>query len=287
MASQALETVIGLSFFLGVVAISASALVETWARILRRRSRRLRKSLDNLMEQWGTDLDLAALEITAAYQAEVGSLTHSGWLGWITDKLRLTPRPSYLERETVARAVLEKLDHTAPGKGMLKSLDVDRMRAEILSSYDAAMAQASDAYKRWTTPVLFIASLGLCAIANLSVLTVGERLWDDNLAREAVIEDLQNGEDPAPITLTDSTECRNDSAQPAADVVAVPTGVPVGWRCDPREYWDALDDGERGLLVGGWLITAFLSMVGGQSWFDLAGRLIKLRPASAPLKAKA
>ena len=242
--SQALETIVGLAFFLGIVALTASGLTETISRVLKRRARLLRTTIEGLLEtveQAGP----TAFRESPAYRAAQAGLPKT--------VLRGDREPDYLDASTFVAGVRQ----TGGGLG-----------ADVLHrSYESAVQQARYTYKRWATLVLFLVSLSLCAVGNLSLIALADGLWNDDAARAALVTDVINGTDPAPIPLDYTPGGCGDKDE--ADGV-LPASLSAGWHCSPLDQVDSV--GAGALLVVGWLLTALLPSPGAQFWFDTACR---------------
>jgi hypothetical protein len=275
--SQALEVAIGASFFMSVVAMTASGLVESLSRLIRRRANMLVATINRLLS--GAAHQPGKVQRLRDLKADMTSDF------WKTDAAKAakaaTPallregKPNYLRVDTF----LDALDE----RGRITESETE---AVWRHRFEEATSQASDSYKRWATLSLFLVSLALCAVGNLSVVAVANALWHQDDDRTAFVADIANGNEPTPIAVSYTTnDCRKDAAETAAGTTPAPfpEKVVLGWRCSPFDQ--VTDWGDRARLLLGWILTALLSLLGAQFWFDTVGRLVNLRPGSAPSRA--
>jgi hypothetical protein len=248
--SQALETAVGLSFFLGLVAITASGIVETISRATKKRAVALDRAVQALLDErapavTGSGSPYVRFKESPAYRDAQAGIAKT--------ILRREQLPNYLSTPTFldgATTALGTVDERALSRG-----------------FDEAMAQLSDTYKRWATTTLLLVSLALCCAANLNAVRVGRTLWQEEAVRTAAVA----GYDTCKQKSTGSEECRDAVTELRSD-------LPVGWTTTlPHPF-----TGDPGTVLSrllGYLLTALLSLLGAQFWFDTAGRLVNLRPS--------
>ena len=147
--------------------------------------------------------------------------------------------------------------------------DVARFRASVERSFDEVMDRASGWYKRRVQVILFVIAVVLAAVINADSFAIGQRLWKDEALRTAVV--AKAGQ---------TANCPNAATpvqRAAACVDEVKNiGLPLGWSGAPSGW------GIPGKIIG-LLITAFALTLGAPFWFDLLGKVARLRgsgPAS-------
>ena len=158
--------------------------------------------------------------------------------------------------------------------------DRDKFRATIERSFDDVMDRASGWYKRRVQLILFVLALGLVCVINADSAALAQRLWKDDALRAAVVSQankvVQAG--GAECAQTGGTETRADAAAKCVDQVNE-FGLPLGWSHDTSPhnfFWDGLGK------VLGLLVTAFALTLGAPFWFDLLGKVSRLRGSGPP-----
>jgi len=156
--------------------------------------------------------------------------------------------------------------------------DRDRFRAAIERSFDDVMDRASGWYKRRVQLILFVLALGLVCLINADSAALAQRLWKDDALRAAVVSQANK------VVQTGSAECaqtadtRADAAAQCVDQVNQ-FGLPLGWSHDTSPhnfFWEGLGK------VLGLLVTAFALTLGAPFWFDLLGKVSRLRGSGPP-----
>jgi hypothetical protein len=181
-----------------------------------------------------------------------------------------SPRPNEIVRGLLRDALAE-----AHG-------DRDRFRATIERSFDDVMDRASGWYKRRVQLILFVLALTLVCVMNADSFALAQRLWKDDALRAAVVSQantvVQAGS--ADCAKTSADETRADAAAKCVEAVNE-FGLPLGWShaTSPHKlFWDGLGK------VLGLLVTTFALTLGAPFWFDLLGKVARLRGTGAPAK---
>lgn len=234
-----------------------------------------------------------------------------GRLGWLRRRLpRYRDFPSYLAPETFALAFL---DAVAPPEGvrgknliaraeefvaglgaaepvrtvLLTALeqaegDVERFRRQIEDWFDNTMARVSGWYRRKVQIALCVIATIVTLAFNADALQIGRALWNDGALRASVVAQAQNAvqENRAPSDLNQTRSGSDALATQVADVEALQ--LPIGWsfqQGDPR--WFDSFGGLLGKLAG--LLTTIVALtLGAPFWFDLLGRVARLRTTGRP-----
>ena len=268
--SPMLGVVIGLVFFYVTLSLVCSSIQEIVAGAFGLRARNLRRGIVNLI---GNEYALALYD-----HPLVKGLRKPGRL------------PSYLEPETFATALIEvvaqdkggkpafelsakelretiaRISPYNPTRGLLLSLvdaadsRVGKLKRRIGECFDAAMERAAGWYKRQVTWFLLAVATVVTLAVNADTIRIAEQLWRDAALRGAVA---------------------------AAAEAAVAAGDPG--RLDERAELDTFplgypDDfpgiaGITGRMIVGWLLTIAAISLGAPFWFDLLGRIARLRAA--------
>lgn len=187
----------------------------------------------------------------------------------------LRARLADFPHERLRRVVLAALDASGG--------DLPATRARLEGWYDAAMERVAGRYRRRTQVILF--GLGLLVAAGLNVdpLAIGQRLYRDDLLRQAVAAQAAT---LRPGDLKDAPVARL-----SADLAAF--GLPVGWTPPPqpvacaagRSCIAGLNALALAGMVLGWLITAIAATLGAPFWFDLLNRFAAIRSTTKPAEA--
>ncbi len=191
--------------------------------------------------------------------------------------------------------------------------DATELRREVETWFDDTMDRVSGWYKRRSQAILLGVGLLIAAAANLSAVSVGERLWNDSSLRAVVTAEatqaVQSATTTTTATTTEPTTTRRTeaAAAPTSSVPASATtvattpasvaasvvgplqradqeyrtihqlGLPAGWGDDNRPHgatWFA--------AIFGWVITAFAVSLGAPFWFDVLNKAVNLRGAGPP-----
>jgi hypothetical protein len=186
--------------------------------------------------------------------------------------------------EKASRDMLEKMRHGAtavpgPTGVALRTLaddaagDLNRFRANIERWFDDTMTQVSGWYKRKVNVSLWVIAAVVTLAFNADALQVGRSLWQDDAVRASVVASAQR-----------QVERDDMSAETVAAGVSnvKELGVPLGWsleQADPRWPDDVL--GFVGKFFG-LLVTIVALSMGSPFWFDLLGRVSRVRGSVRP-----
>jgi hypothetical protein len=277
--SQALETAVGLALLFFLLSSLASALVEGLSRLMRKRSKDLEATIGQMLGDARNPVgdQRRALEMfqgTAVYSSIEAASRQGAWF------LRNRAKPAYLSARSFADALTELGALTAPTglPGLDKRVEaltaetgarVIEVKAGLESWFDETMSRLGEAYKRWSTGILFFIALAVAVLGNVSTIHVAQSLWRQPVLREAAVNAA-------------STSPPGDSLRTIENMASL--GLPVGW----TGAGDWASAAWLGPHVAGWLITALLLMLGAPFWFDTLSKLVSLRSTGArpPLASK-
>ena len=288
----ALDVALGLIFVYLVLSLVCSALNETISSIFSWRAAFLREGVANLLdpENHGNGQELTKkLYAHPILNALIRPVGRKG-------KLRY---PAYLPARVFASALLD-FDATgakrsvedainavpsAPARKALMTLwldangDAAEFRRAVESWYDDAMERVSGWYRRRVHLVTWVLAIAVAAVLNADTVRIADHLWKDDTVRAAIVARAE----------------RPPSSTTEPPVAAVATNVdrleqlqlPIGWSVEqqPEDGWDWFLTGWRKAF--GLLLTAAALTLGAPFWFDLLGKVARVRSAGArPAKAE-
>ncbi|MEM6932710.1 MAG: hypothetical protein AAF526_03905 [Pseudomonadota bacterium] len=178
-------------------------------------------------------------------------------------------------------------------------------QAEVEAWYDRCMERLSGTFRRSARTRLFIAGFVLAAALNADMLRIASSLWEHRLAlgpaverieeiQEEVAEKAREAGTTVDLFLMDpdNEEFRRSIAGVfSSDGPLTMVGLPIGWAleqfdcekdtCTATEIVDAALEIENWSIVPliGWVLTALAILPGTNFWFDVLGKLLKIRGA--------
>jgi hypothetical protein len=291
VSSQALDVAIGLVFVFFLLSIVCSAVQELVATVLNWRAAFLETALRRLLgddERAALNVEtFAAHPLIRQKKPEQKALRRSTELGL----------PSYLAPGTFAVALIDTLapprdprdppreDLLAAARSGIAELpegdlqrslmalvdsagnDIARFRESLESWFDNTMARVSGWYKRRTQWVLLVIALVVTLALNADSLQISKALWRDDVLRAAVTQRAAAAEQ--------SSGGKSDPVQTVESVKEL--NIPIGWSFqsgDPRK-----PVGTAGWIgkVMGLLLTTLALSLGAPFWFDLLGKVSRVR----------
>ncbi len=258
--SHVLEVAIGMTFCYAAISLTTSSIKEAIATTLKWRSKSLLSGIQALLN----DKDFTGLAKDIYNHALVNPLSN----GQATDVESLSKKPSYIEPDNFAQALIDSL-RSAPGNFAQMKLDIEKItdpqiknlllnfyiksdnkienfHQQVSTWFDDSMDRLSGAYKRKSQWVCFIIAAVIAVSLNIDSLYLFKTLW----------------EHPG-----DITQLNLQSTATASVVLTELQKLPIGWNGRQLDFY---------MLVG-WLITASTSLFGAPFWFDAMQNLINLR----------
>ncbi len=303
--SAALDVALGLIFVYVVLSLVCSAIVETISSVFAWRADFLKKGLHNLLEDGNApDLmdqvfghPLVSGLIRPASEpglARVPGLRR--FLAWT----RRERYPSYLPSRAVVSALLtldadaraaeaagsleDAIGRIPPGRVQeaLRTLladaaartseagdRVEAFRKAAETWYDDSMARVSGWYRRRIQLVLWVVALLLALLLNADTLNLARVFWTDDAVRTAVVAQAEQAARETEQADVGETVAGLDLPLGWSFAEGDPQGLPADWK------------GWLGKVIGLFLTGAALSL-GAPFWFDLLGKVARLRSAGAP-----
>jgi hypothetical protein len=319
-ALPAVDVAFGLLFLFFLLSLICSTVNEIIAGILAWRSRFLEDGLRSMFSGSKATADADKLLDELAQHPLISGKVDtpgSGERGGLRRRLAKQRRfPSYLNDKTFAltfldtvappvagsddnvlvraRRYAETLDEDSPVRRALLAFldqarnDVNRFRRSVETWFDLTMDRVSGWYKRQTQIALAVIAAVVTLLFNADALQVGRSLWNDDAVRAAVVAQAQESVDEGTAT-PDVGNGVSESAETLSDQVADVRGLelPLGWSTDPKDprWFDSLG-GAIGKAFG-LLVTMLALTLGAPFWFDLLGRVARLRTTGKPERAGA
>ncbi len=264
------DVTFGLVFIYLILSLVCSAVQELASSILGLRSKNLESGIKTLV---GNDLA----------QKLYG---HSLINGLSKDR----KLPSYISAETFSTVLLEvvaterteksytdltadelremigKIPNDNPIQGVLSALvgsgqeEVDALKAKVAGWFDEGMGRISGWYKR-TVKYWLLGIAGAVAVTtNANSLQIVAVLWENDALRTVIVAQAE-----AAAALQDVSEI-DEAGEQLKD-------FPIGWTGEEEigtVYWWAHS-------AAGWLLTMAAISLGAPFWFDLLGKVARLR----------
>ena len=294
----ALDVAIGIVVVYFVLSLIASTINESIATALGWRASFLEAWLRNIMaDPHKAEEAEAKLETFFGHALLAPLLQQPRW--WSTKQTKLR-RPSYIP-STVFAAALFSPDLKSHPHSHAKALDeaianlpstqlqevvsslrraagddVPEIRRRFERWYEDSMERVSGWYKRRVHLALAVIGLLIAIVLNADTLQIGRTLWVDKTIRAAVVADA-------------GKVAGNGQAAQSLDTVADQVkgikalNIPLGWKLtagDPRDLPHST--GLWAAKVVGIVMTMLATMLGAPFWFDLLGKIVKLRGSGAP-----
>lgn len=287
MNTQIIDVGIGLITAFLVVSIVVSAIQELAASIFATRSKHLEAGLRNLIEGQTQIKDIALADGFDFYNA----IKNHPLISHLSDGKRF---PSYLPPENVALALISVVSQRAKlagvtirtGYDLIDSMpdsslknwlyplinktqgDIGRLENAIGQQFDNTMDRVSGWYKRHIQIWMIGYGFLVAVVLNIDTLSLASRLWQDSNLRENAIA-------AAGIANSDKPEVREILTKLVE--LEKTSSLPIGWSKSGID-----SDGRQKTFphihqLAGWILTALAASLGAPFWFDLLGRLVKLR----------
>jgi hypothetical protein len=293
--SATLEVVLGLSFLFAILSLVASGINELIAAAFKLRAKTLEQGVQNLLAD--------PAEAQAIYDHPL-----------IQSLYRSNRLPSYIPRDKFALALIDNKINVAltatrgqindveaaiqnlPDGRVKKTFDVlwreargdaNRFRRNVERWFDDGMERVSGWYRRLTQAILLSLGVVIALALNVNTITVTQRLWSDAPLRTAIVKEAQEAV-PPPAADQQGVKDALTNVQSGLSAISG-LSLPIGWgktnRPDSAGSWV--------IALVGWLLTAVALSMGAPFWFDLLGRVARLRssgvrpPTSLPPSAEA
>jgi hypothetical protein len=182
------------------------------------------------------------------------------------------------------RRNIASLDNPAVQRALLIAIDcaqndLNEVQKNIEDWYNAAMDRVSGWYKRSTQLLLFFIGLGVSLALNVNAITVGDYLYREKAAREALVARARDAvADP---------QFANRATYDGIQTELQSLKLPIGWQSGLPPLHD-----NKGaplpntidwlVVISGLLVTAFATTLGAPFWFDLLNKVMVIRSTVKP-----
>lgn len=288
--SVILDVGVGMLLIFSLVALACSGAAEVIeAQFLNRRSKHLRRGVEQLLGS----------ELAARFWDHA----------LVRGSFRKTKAPSYLAPRTAALVLLdiagneervEDLVRSAPKelKAVLVPLargvdrDMNRLVSAVESWFAQGMERVSGWYKRHVQLVILFLGLLMATLGNIDSLHIARALYADSSLRSIAVAQAEVFSAAVPRPQERRRRGRNTfdvggqgAVSEAAERLAA-LDLPIGWervhdgaagaRVPGAEFWGWLNK------IFGIVLTGIAASLGAPFWFDLLGKLVRLRTSLRP-----
>ena len=272
------DVALGLILLYTVLSLFASVVKEWISTFLGLRAKNLEKGIQTLIgADYASKLYGHPLVSTLATEKKLPSYIGSGTFASALVDLLAHGEEDQSTADTEDKAA--QLIHNASGDPVLgralRALSstgaqtVAELRTEIATWFDDGMNRVSGWYRRQTQWIIFAIGAGVTLFANASTVHVARDLWQDDVLRYSVAQEA--------VSMASTTQSP-DSLEVSDALLA---SFPVGWEDeDPLGIREGVPDWSWGTWLAhlmGWVLTAAAVSLGAPFWFDLLGRVAKLR----------
>ena len=262
----ALDVAIGLVLMYLLLSLAVTAAVEYLSQLFTIRANNLAYTLRRLLDGGSSEaqkgksilrLFLAPPVASLPGVAPAGLFGKFEASGQIATMTQSSGRiSSYLDSATFAKGLSEALDlyerakagpniaanvvaglPESPIKQVIQDeliragADLAQFEQAMAAWFDKAMDRASGIFKRWTQVVSIALGIALAGALNADTFAVGQRLWDDDVLRDQIVN--------VAVAKVDGQKSLPDTRQDIDDIRKELSIFPIGWGygTNPRDCW--------------------------------------------------
>lgn len=281
-----IDLALGLFLIFSVLSLMVSGIQEWVAQLVSLRASNLRQGIDNLLG-----------DTTAK------ALYEHGLIKGLYKRGKKAAGPSYIPAKQFTDALFDQLDLNGAGSASGQTLEqfidakvtgnddlkkalkaiaagtdgkIEALRQGVAAWFDDSMNRVSGWYARKMKWVGLVAAFVVVVVLNADTLRIVDELWHNAALREQLAATAaQVSRDGTPQEVSAALQPQMDSLLAA---------VPLGWSC-PEEaqlsFGDCFLQNFGWTTVPGWLLTVFAVSLGAPFWFDLMGRVARLRASGS------
>ncbi len=164
---------------------------------------------------------------------------------------------------------------------------VRQLQKEVATWFDNSMARASGVYRRNSKGIAILLGFVIAVSINADTLYIISRLSKDTTLRTAVSE-VANQVVPAHSTSSSAIASDLQSVKDAVNGVLDELPLPIGWDAVNTEQQTRQSQTWRFPFLRklvGWMITGIALSMGASFWYDLLGKIIRVRNTGATGKS--
>jgi hypothetical protein len=268
----ALDVALGLMFVYLVLSVACSAVNEAFASLSARRAKFLVSGLENLL---GVDLKNALLGHPLVRPLAKPGSRPSYIPSWVFARALLDLRSDRPELFTIEDAGLTEVGKAVAKLTEQAGAQMDELRKSLESWFDDAMERVSGWYRRRTQLWLWVIGVVVVVFLNVDTLRITSVLWNDRAVREVVVAEVEAAAGATDVSEIEVADVREKLGE---------LRIPLGWST-AEDSVDLPDDatGWISKLFGLLISTAALAL-GAPFWFDLLGKVSRLRGAGGQPK---
>jgi hypothetical protein len=283
----AIQVALGLIFVYLVLALVCSALNEAISTARRWRAQFLREGIANLLDPDDPVVGSEHAKVLYAHPVVNGLIRPNSPRG------KRRP-PSYLPARVFTTALLD-FDRKGAERSIKESIDAvpspqtraalqalwadsngrqDIFRRAVEVWYDDAMERVSGWYRRRMHLLMWVIAGVIVLALNVDTIRIADHLWKDRTVRAAVIARTQHPAAGADNTSVTNVAVSVDKLQQLK--------LPIGWWIETRPSGGSGWAMTVLLKTIGLLMTAAAMTLGAPFWFDMLGRVARVRSAGTP-----
>ena len=264
------DVALGLILLYSTLSLVASVVKEWISSFFALRAKNLQKGIRNLVgKDHATRLYGHPLISTLAKEEKLPSYIGSGTFASVLVDLLAKDKngKSVIAMKDRAAVLVNRVGDDPVLGPALRALSnagaetVADLRSEIADWFDESMNRVAGWYRRKAQRYIFVIGAVVAVSANASTVHVVRKLWEDDALRYALAQQA--------VAAAGNAETNSDTLQVPDDLL---TSFPLGWEGVSDWGWEGW-----GTHLLGWLFTAAAVSLGAPFWFDLLGRVAKLR----------
>lgn len=182
-----------------------------------------------------------------------------------------------IKSEPAKRILLDALQR-ADEVAVAREKQLAALRKEVENAFDETMDRVSGWYKRKSQIVLLVVAAVVVGIANIDTIALTQRFFKDDALRAAVVAKADQLDDGSICTPSEDAKDAKPVEQATSCVDELDTlAIPLGWNDSNTPDGTFGTTGAWWWHVGGMLATVLALSLGAPFWFDVLGKLARLR----------
>ena len=259
-----IDVVLGLVSFYLISSLIVSSIQEAISSFFGLRSKNLKQGIDNFVgSKYAMEIYDHPMIKNLAKEGKLPSYISTKRLSSLF--LDIVTRNNL--NDVNAKEVLNKIDDNQPIKRVLEHIflnnknNIDNLRDDLAEWFDEGMERISGWYKRKIQCITFLIALVLAGVTNSNSCLLAEKLWVNKALRDEISQKAQAmGQEEFPI-LKEKNNLSNIKL------------FSLGWG-DGNTPQGCL---EWIKFFLGILLTTFAVSLGAPFWFDLLGKIVRLK----------